>query len=95
MRGEGMTREMLEGSEAEFIAEHYWGYTARGAGCTEYRVEHPRWKVWDGIGAEFDADIATLYGDQFVESLSAPPTSSFIAEGSAISVQSNAGVRVG
>ena len=31
----------------EFITEHYWGYTAqRNGGCTEYKVEHPRWNVW-------------------------------------------------
>ena len=31
------------GSEAEFIAEHYWGYARqRDGGTVEYRVEHPR-----------------------------------------------------
>ena len=33
------------GSHEEFITEHYWGYTAR-RGCSEYRVEHPRWRLW-------------------------------------------------
>src|SRR6202030_4280138 len=28
------------GSHAEFITEHYWGYTRVRTGCNEYRVEH-------------------------------------------------------
>jgi|GEM_PF-4971877 len=35
---------------------------------------------------KFEADVATLYGPQFVETLSAPPTSAFIAEGSRVEV---------
>ena len=35
------------GSEAEFITEHYWGYTKRSDSETsEYKVEHPRWDVY-------------------------------------------------
>jgi len=34
------------GSEAEFVTEHYWGYTAqRDGGCKEYQVAHPPWRV--------------------------------------------------
>jgi hypothetical protein len=57
------------GSHAEFITEHYWGYTALRNGCSEYRVEHPRWKVWNATGFEFKPDVATLYGEQFAEVL--------------------------
>jgi uncharacterized protein YqjF (DUF2071 family) len=74
------------GSHAEFITEHYWGYTGCRGGCSEYRVEHPRWKVWNADGFEFKADVAALYGAQFVEPLSAPPRSAFIADGSPIEV---------
>jgi uncharacterized protein YqjF (DUF2071 family) len=76
-----------EDSEEAFITEHYWGYTARrGGGCAEYRVEHPRWKVWRVRDAALDCDVAGLYGEQFVEALSGPPNSAFIAEGSEVSV---------
>jgi uncharacterized protein YqjF (DUF2071 family) len=75
------------GSHAEFITEHYWGFTALRSGCSEYRVEHPRWKIWNAIQSEFDADVATLYGEQFVETLTQPHRSAFIADGSAITVQ--------
>ena len=75
------------GSHAEFITEHYWGYTALRDRCSEYRVEHPRWKIWNANSFEFDADVPTLYGEQFAEPLNQTPRSAFIAEGSPIIVQ--------
>jgi hypothetical protein len=86
--GEGDPQAIEAGSEEEFITEHYWGYTDRGGNCSEYEVEHPRWRVWRGRDAGLDADIPTLYGEPFVESLSAAPQSAFIAEGSPIKVHS-------
>ena len=74
------------GSHAEFITEHYWGYTRLSSGCGEYRVEHPRWRIWNAASFEFRADIATLYGEQFVEALTQQPRSAFIADGSAITI---------
>jgi uncharacterized protein len=73
-------------SEAEFITEHYWGYTARDQ-LGEYQVEHPPWRVWQATDAGLEADVCELYGAQFVESLSLPPSSAFIAEGSPITVR--------
>lgn len=87
MNGSGEAQTMPLGSHEEFIAEHYWGYTARGrARTSEYRVEHPRWKYWRAESFEFEADVATLYGSQFVDSLGAKPHSAFIADGSFVSV---------
>jgi uncharacterized protein len=85
--GIGASQSIETGSEEEFITEHYWGYTARNAGCDEYEVEHPRWRVWRAHGATLNADISSLYGERFVESLSACPSSAFIADGSAIKVR--------
>jgi hypothetical protein len=56
-------------------------------GCSEYRVEHPRWKTWNATSFEFSADVAALYGEQFAETLSRPPRSAFVADGSPITVQ--------
>ena len=84
--GHGRTAGRGRGSHEEFITEHYWGYTARRSGCSEYRVDHPRWRLWKAVTTKFEADVATLYGPQFVETLAAPPASAFIAEGSAIQV---------
>jgi len=83
----GEAQSIPAGSHAEFITEHYWGYTALRSGCSEYRVEHPRWKIWNAASFEFKAEVATLYGEQFVEALNQPPRSAFIADGSPITVQ--------
>jgi len=86
MTATGEAQPIPAGSHAEFITEHYWGYTALREGCSEYRVEHPRWKIWNATGFELKADVATLYGKQFAETLNQPPRSAFIADGSPITV---------
>ena len=83
----GEAQPLIEGSEAEFITEHYWGYNAQRDGSTlEYRVEHPRWRVHEVTDAKLDCEVAALYGKQFCESLNRQPSSAFLAEGSAITV---------
>jgi hypothetical protein len=82
----GEPQTILAGSHAEFITEHYWGYTRLPSGCGEYRVEHRRWKIWNVTSFELDADVAALYGEQFVGRLNQPPRSAFIADGSPITV---------
>ncbi len=75
------------GSLEEFITEHYWGYTARRDGRTsEYRVEHPPWRVSLAANAEFCCDVGSVYGSVFNECLTPPPKSVFLAEGSAVAV---------
>jgi uncharacterized protein YqjF (DUF2071 family) len=79
--------EAREGSDEEFITEHYWGYARRRGGRTmEYRVEHPRWRVSRAAAARLDCDVAELYGGQFVEFLEAAPASAFLAGGSEVTV---------
>jgi uncharacterized protein YqjF (DUF2071 family) len=82
-----------EASLERFITEHYWGYAAqRDRGTVEYQVAHPPWRVWQVSRAALDAPIGALYGAQFVEALSVPPASAFVAEGSDVAVYP--GVRV-
>jgi uncharacterized protein len=77
-----------EESEAAFITEHYWGYTAqRDGSALEYQVEHPRWNVWRAIDTELECDIAALYGQDFVPFLNQAPSSCFVADGSEIVVR--------
>lgn len=87
MRAAEEAQSISAGSHAEFITEHYWGYTSLRNGCSEYRVEHPRWKIWNAASFEFNADVAALYGEQFAETLRQQPRSAFIADGSPITVQ--------
>src|SRR5205085_535900 len=64
MRATGEPQIIALGSHAEFITEHYWGYTKRTPHIShpasriphltsEYRVEHPRWKIWSADHFEF------------------------------------------
>ena len=89
----GEAQPLREGTEPEFITEHYWGYSAQRDGSTlEYQVEHPRWRIWEAREAKLDCDIANLYGKQFAAVLGRPPESAFLAEGSAVTVRK--GVRI-
>ncbi len=84
----GDLQAITPGSEEEFITEHYWGYAAQKDGaCVEYQVEHPSWRVWQVSDYVFDCDVAGLYGETFVESLRAAPSSAFLAEGSPVVVR--------
>jgi uncharacterized protein len=78
---------MLPGSEEEFIAEHYWGYSKYNDRTTyEYAVQHPPWKVHKVNSYLVDCDFKGLYGEQFSFLQDLKPNSVFMAEGSAISI---------
>lgn len=84
----GDSAYVAEGSEAEFITEHYWGYAAqRDGGTVEYQVEHPSWRVWLAGESHFQCDVSALYGSEFAEPLMGQPTSAFLAEGSEVIVR--------
>ena len=86
--GGGEPAAVVPGSEEEFITEHYWGYNRqRDGGTMEYGVEHPRWRVWPAREHRLDCDVRGLYGERFVPFLSAPASSAFLVEGSAVSVR--------
>jgi uncharacterized protein YqjF (DUF2071 family) len=92
-RTAGEPTPLTEGSEAEFITEHYWGYAAqRDGGTVEYQVEHPAWRVWTAAESTFHCDARRMYGDPFAGALAAPPRSAFVAEGSPVTVRR--GVRI-
>lgn len=75
------------GSESEFIAEHYWGYSAHPHGHTvEYRVTHPQWRVWSADTASFAGAAEDFYGTELGEFLVPAPRSAFVAEGSPVTV---------
>ena len=83
----GAATALVPGSEAEFITEHYWGYTRqRDGGTVEYEVAHPPWLVWPAHDAALSGDIAATYGPAFAPSLAASPRSAFVATGSRITV---------
>lgn len=90
----GPAEDLVLGSEAEFITEHYWGYTRqRDGGTLEYRVDHSPWQVWTVGEPRFSGPAGVLYGEQFGAVLDEPPVSAFLAVGSGVEVHS--GVRIG
>jgi uncharacterized protein YqjF (DUF2071 family) len=83
----GEPQPLAEGSEEQFITEHYWGYCVqRDHSCVEYQVAHPSWRVWKAAEARFEGDATALYGRDFAGYLSRPPDSAFLAEGSNVAV---------
>jgi uncharacterized protein len=79
--------DIKKGSEAEFITEHYWGYTKLTNNTTsEYEVRHPKWQVYRMLNLNFSYSTKELFGEAFVPFLETKPTSIFLAEGSVVEV---------
>ena len=80
-----------ENSHEEFIIEHYWGYTSRGANRTdEYKVEHPKWELFNIENHEIKVDFGRLYGAEYAFLNHEKPHSIFMAQGSPVSVYKGA-----
>ena len=83
------------GSHGEFIIEHYWGYTKRGPGRTdEYKVEHPKWELFDVGAARIDVDFGTTYSEKFAFLSGQKPKSILVAKGSEIAVYKGAKLEI-
>jgi len=75
-------------SEMEFISEHYWGYASPSTHKTnEYEVTHPRWNHYPITRSHFDIDFKAMYGDQFSFLQHQEPSSIYLIEGSAITIE--------
>ena len=80
--------DIVDGSEEEFITEHYWGYTKlKDNKTSEYGVEHPRWQVYKTLEYLIDVKFEDNYGNEFSFLENKKPTSVFVAEGSLIKVK--------
>lgn len=79
---------MAVGSEEQFIAEHYWGYSKGPNNLTvEYEVKHPSWQVYPIKSHEVKVDFELNYGVHFGDLNMVKPASVLLAEGSVISVE--------
>lgn len=77
-----------KGSEAEFITEHYWGYTKVDSKKTyEYEVTHPVWECYKVNSHKIDVDFGKVYGETFAHLSQSTPESVLLAEGSEITVE--------
>ncbi|MDQ6901496.1 MAG: DUF2071 domain-containing protein [Bacteroidota bacterium] len=78
---------MSVGSEEEFIAEHYWGYSKYNNTKTfEYEVQHPRWEIFRVSDYEINCDFNAIYGNEFKFLKDAKPRSVFMAKGSEVKI---------
>lgn len=78
-----------EGSETEFITEHYWGYAhVNDKKTNEYQVTHPRWEAYPILETTIRVDFGLTYGSRFGFLNEDRPTSVVLAEGSKITVES-------
>ena len=89
VKAENKAIDFENGSEADFITEHYWGYTkVSKTKTTEYEVEHPKWKTYNVWDYNMDIKFGELYGTDFKFLNQKEPISIMLAEGSEISVGS-------
>lgn len=87
VKAESTAVAIQEGSEEEFITEHYWGYTKRSPKITsEYEVKHCRWEHYPVNDYSIDVDFERNYGEEFACLNSMTPASVFLAEGSEVTV---------
>jgi uncharacterized protein YqjF (DUF2071 family) len=83
----GLTEIEID-SEAEFITEHYFGYTKITKNLTfEYEVQHPRWEQYEVLNHAIEIDFEKTYGEDFKFLQNIKPTSVFLAKGSKIIVK--------
>ena len=81
-------------SEAEFITEHYFGYTKFNEKKTiEYEVTHPRWQQLQVLETQVDVDFVEIYGNDFEFLQHLKPASTFLAIGSKITIEGKKTIR--
>jgi len=86
LKADNIQGEMIDGSDFEFITEHYFGFTKNEIQTTEYEVKHPKWNFYDVKNYEIKVDFKENYGIDFTILNTAKPISVMLAEGSEIEV---------
>ena len=80
--------DIAVGSEAEFITEHYFGYTKYSNNKSiEYEVTHPKWQELQILDYTVDVDFESIYGKDFSFLQNLDPASAFLALGSKITIE--------
>ncbi len=86
LKAENIQGEMVEGSDFEFITEHYFGFTKTNNQTSEYEVKHPKWNFYEVKNFEIQVDFKENYGTDFTFLNNAKLISVMLAEGSEIEV---------
>lgn len=69
-----------------FVLDHPTQYVSNDRKTLEYKVERPKWNVWDAAQANFTCDVQHLFGKEFVHALAKRPASVFLTNGSDVSI---------
>ncbi len=94
VKAEKLSSEIRQGTEAQFITEHYWGYAQiNHKKSNEYEVTHPQWETYRVIDFKISVDFALTYGEQFRFINALKPSSVMLAEGSEITVEHKSSIR--
>lgn len=76
-----------EDSTAHFFKEHTWGFgTDRRGRTRRYRVDHPRWAVYEIDALTLDVDFGAIYGEEWAILDDADPVETLFAAGSDVAV---------
>lgn len=79
-------KSIPEGSEEEFITQHFWGYSQKTKHTSEYQVDHEAWKSYSMNNHHINVDFSDCYGKDFRFLNGLQPSSVFLVDGSAITV---------
>lgn len=69
-----------------FILDHSTHYQSKANKTLEYKVDRPKWTVWDAAQANFTCDVERLFGKSFVKTLARRPASVFVTRGSDVTI---------
>ncbi|MEI8211253.1 MAG: DUF2071 domain-containing protein [Planctomycetota bacterium] len=75
-----------EGSLAQFITEHYWGYAKAPRYTLEYQVHHPSWACCEVEDYDIQIDFGASYGQAFAFLQDRRPDQVLYAAGSDVGV---------
>ncbi len=93
VKAEKQSSEISQGSEAQFITEHYWGYTQiNDKKSNEYEVTHPQWEAYKVLDFQISVDFGLTYGENFRFINDLKPSSVLLTEGSDITVENKSSI---
>jgi hypothetical protein len=81
------SKKIASGTAAEFITEHYFGYTKYNNTTFEYEVIHPKWEHYEVMDYAINIDFKNNYGTHFSVLNRQNPHSVLLCKGSKISVE--------
>jgi hypothetical protein len=86
VRGRSRMKNTGPDTKVGFILDHPTQYISNSGKTMEYKVQRPKWSVWDAAQANFTCDVQRLFGKEFVHPLARRPASVFLTKGSDVSI---------